>query len=254
MKYLYVAAAAALLLLSVPAEAQVTFSVGPRFGFNFGSMSFTPLPADQVQAGALASTQGGRFGIMFGAAGYIQFGKYFGAEMELLYMMKGAHFDQNAGGFNAQAAAANSTTIHINELVIPLLFKVGYQTGSIRPYGFVGPEFGFILSATESSPNANGVATDIDLTSSAGGVDQFGNQVGNGNQVGGIDFSLVFGGGAEYFVAKNIGLTLDIRYDLGLSNIFSTPVQNQQQVQQVQSPSWKTSGFQIMLGTMFRIG
>ncbi len=114
------------------------------------------------------------------------------------------------------------------------LFKVKFLQGMIRPYAFVGPNIGLVMSATESLTPANGQAKDTDIKSNTSG----------------IDFALDFGGGAELMVMKNFGILMDVRYSLGLSDLNSpsTPPQQGATV-----PTIHASGFQIMVGSMFHL-
>jgi opacity protein-like surface antigen len=61
----------------------------------------------------------------------------------------------------------------------------------------------------------------------------------------GTDFSLDFGGGAEYAVAKNISVIGDVRYLLGIKSVYSNANQPNQSI--------KTGGFAIMFGALFQI-
>jgi hypothetical protein len=215
-----------LFTLYATSDAQTQFGIGLRTGLNFGTMSFTPDPA-QGQQGV---TQGGRTGFMIGAGAELAFGGMFAVEMDLMYVMKGASFTQ--GPYNE--------TIKLSELDIPILFKVKFLKGMIRPYGFVGPDIGLLLSATDHIEGP-GVTRDNDLKSNPNGV-----------ELGGLDFALEFGGGAELMITKNIGVSLDVRYSLGLSNLASLGSAVAQQ-QGATQPSWKASGFQIQVGGMWHL-
>ncbi len=224
------------LLLSAfsTVDAQVKFGFGPRIGFNLGGMSFDP---DQ-SANIPSVSKTGRFGMMFGGVGEVEFGGMFAGELGIIYVMKGGGYSQSG-----QAAATVTLDEKFSELCFPILFKVKFLRGPFHPYGFVGPNLGIILSATETLTNAQGTK-DTDLK----------NLPNVGSVISGMDFSLDFGGGAEYMLSKNMGVQVDMRYSLGLSNIWNEPAQQQQQQQQqqpAQTTTWHTHGFQIMLGTMF---
>ncbi|HEX9006325.1 MAG TPA: porin family protein [Bacteroidota bacterium] len=213
-----------LLMAYGPADAQVRFGFGPRVGFNLGGMSFDP----DASAQNPNVSKTGRFGMMFGAAGEIEFARMFAAELGLLFAMKG-------GGFQTTGATLDEK---FSELEIPILFKVKIPvTPNFRPYGFLGPNLGFILSATETLTNQRGTS-DTDLK----------NVPGEGSLISSLDFSLDFGGGAEYLISRNIGLQGDVRYSLGLSNIFNEPPVQGQVVQPQQTRTWKTHGLQILFG------
>ena len=231
----------AMLVGSVAtASAQMSFSFGPRVGFNIGTMSFSPDISDPQTGFGAGATKSGRFGMMFGAVADITFGKMFGGEMGLIYTMKGSSISIPNGG--------NTVTLDykVNELDIPILFKVNFLTGKLRPYAFLGPNLGLILSATGSVSGTGINIPDFDLKTSGDGT----NQAQGFDGVGTLDFTLEFGGGAEYLLTKQIGIIFDLRYSLGLGNIYTAGAKAPANIQGV---SWKTSGFQIMLGTNFHI-
>jgi opacity protein-like surface antigen len=211
---------AAVVCLSAPrAFAQMEFGVGPVVGLNFGTVSFSP--ENQYGAGV---TQGGRTGIMFGAQAELGFAKMFYVVLQPTYVGKGY-------GLTAPQGTA---TIALNELEFPVLFKVKFMKGVIRPYAFVGPNIAFVLSNKESFSVTGQTIPDIDLKS----------------QTSSTDFALEFGGGAEYNVMPKLGITLDVRYSLGLANLANPPAVAGQAAS---TQTVKASGFQILAGVMFHV-
>lgn len=196
-------------LFAAQSMAQMQFGVGPIVGVNFGTVSISPSPT--YPAGY---SQGGHTGIIFGAQAELGFAKMFYIEMEPSYIGKGFSISTPAG----------TATVTANELQIPVLFKVKFMPGVIRPYAFAGPNIGFVLTSTETSPSGQ----DTDLKS----------------ETSSTDFAIDFGGGAEYNVTPKIGITLDIRYSLGLGNLNSVAGS---------TTTWHASGFQILAGVMFHI-
>lgn len=218
-----------MLVLCLPTntQAQVSFGFGPRIGFNIGTMSFDPDPTTQTQG----LTKSGRFGFIFGGVAEMEFARMFAAQLGIVYTMKGASFEYPP----AQA----TQDIKWNEINIPVLFMVKFLPGNkIRPYAFLGPNIGIVASAG-STITQGGQTQDIDYKNPPQGY----------VQASSIDFALEFGGGAEFRITKNIGLTGDVRYSLGLSNLISAP--STPGVQQGTTPTWHASGFQIYLGSMF---
>jgi hypothetical protein len=221
-----------LLLLGEEATSQMKMGVGLRTGLNFASMSFDP----EFYANSTNISQGGRTVFAVGPAFELMFTPMIGAEVDLMFVSKGAKFTRSTD----QA----SDSYKISELEIPLLFKAKFLTGPLHPYGFVGPSFGFVMSATETFDVPGQPQPDIDLKNNP-----------RGDQVGGIDMSLQFGGGAEYMVVPKLGILLDVRYVLGLTNVYDNSQVQQLQLQQVQTtnPSWKTRGFMIQVGAMYHL-
>jgi hypothetical protein len=197
-------------LLISTSHAQVTFALGPRFGMNFGSCSLDP------EITAAGVTKGGRTGMIFGADFEVGFAHMFYVSLQPAYVQKGFTISGQGG----------KETYGFNYLNLPLYFRVKFLHGKIRPYSFLGPNLGILLSATKTTELTGQTATDADW-----------------KDVIGSDFSLDFGGGAEYYVAPKISITGDVRYMLGLKSVYSNA--NQTNV------SIKTGGFVIMFGAMF---
>ena len=166
---------------------------------------------------------------MVGGIAQLEFARMFAVEISPTFVLKGGGYQGSDGG---------TDVAKYSELDFPILFKVIFLQGRFRPYGFAGPNLGIMLSATRSAAPAQGQSQDIDIKSGTSG----------------IDFSLDFGGGCEFEVVKNIGLFLDARYSLGLSNLNSpASPNNQQQAQGQTAPSIKANGFQIMIGSLYHI-
>jgi opacity protein-like surface antigen len=211
---------ACMALFAAQGMAQMEFGVGPVVGLNFSNVSFNP--DNQYAAGV---SQGGRTGIMFGAQAEIGFAKMFYIVLQPTYIGKGYGFTFPQG----------TSTVSVNELEFPVLFKVKFIKGVIRPYAFVGPNLGLVLSASQSVSVTGQTIPDTDLKP----------------QTSSIDFALEFGAGAEYNVMPKMGITLDVRYALGLSNL-SNPPANQVQAGAT-TQTQKSLGFQILAGVMFHI-
>ena len=206
-----------VLLVTSSTYAQIELGIGLKGGLNFASISFSP--ELQLPAGA---TKGGRTGMMIGAAAELGFAKMFYVAIEPTYCGKGCSFTQGSV----------TQTIAYNFLNIPVLFKVKFLKGMVRPYAFVGPNLGILLSATSSTTGlaAGNGDTDIKATTS------------------GSDFALDFGGGAEFNIVPKIAITGDVRYSLGLSNLNNATV-----AAGATQTKYTTGGFQILFGAMFHI-
>lgn len=210
------------ILYQPQAIAQVEFGVGPIGGVNFATVSI--LPTYSVPYGR---TPGQRAGIMAGAQLELGITNAFFILLEPMYVCKGF----GVGGPDAPS------TIAINEIELPLLFKVKFLSGPVRPYAFVGPNVSFIISATSSSyPLFTGtIVTDQDLTSWTFSP----------------DFAVDIGGGAEVNIMPRLAITADVRYSMGLANIMrafwnqglaNTPI-----------TTVRASGFHILVGAMFHV-
>jgi opacity protein-like surface antigen len=206
-----------LFVASAVSPAQIEFGIGLKTGLNFGTLSLTPETLGQ------GVTKGGRTGFMIGAAGELGFAKMFYITLEPTYCGKGCQF----------TAGTTTQTLAYNYLNLPVLFKVKFLKGMVRPYAFAGPNLGILLSASstvEGAQGAQGGSTDIKQFTS------------------GSDFAIDFGGGAEFNVIPKLGLTADVRYSLGLSDINNTPAAPGGTALKI-----NTRGFQILIGAMFHV-
>jgi hypothetical protein len=210
MKRLSVALAVVVgvVMFTVSAHAQTTFAVGPRVGINFASCSLDPA--------ITGADKGGRTGMIFGATAEVGFSNMYYVVFEPQYVQK---------GFSVSAQNGKATYA-FNYMDLPLYFKVKFLHGKVRPYAFLGPDLGIKLSANVKTELTGQSATDSD----------FGDVIGS-------DFSLDFGGGAELAVAPKISVIGDVRYMLGLKNVYSNANQPNQSI--------KTGGFAIMFGALF---
>ncbi len=128
---------------------------------------------------------------------------------ELLYVQKGAQDDVNSD-YKEKA----------DYIELPILVKVGFGAGSVKPCIFAGPAFGILVSAKETD-GTNSVDIKDNLNS--------------------LDLGLVVGAGVDVNM-----LTIDLRYDLGLSNLPKTPDGYDGDM-----PSVKNGAFMAMVGVSF---
>lgn len=128
-----------------------------------------------------------------------------GIQPELIFSQQGSKVEFNGNDLEANYSYMN----------IPLIFKL-YTIAGINLQ--LGPQFGFITTAEEETLDFNGVKTKQDIK----------------DELKGSDISLAFGAGWDL----PFGLTLDARYNLGLSKINNVPQRNEA----------KNQVFQISLG------
>lgn len=215
---------ALLFLLSLSSQAQVQFGIGLKAGLALSSASVDPDPYQGLQAQGISSTKSGGTGFGVGANAELAFGRMFAVALEPGYTQKSVKWELTQG----TARATDERTI--SYLQIPVLFRVKFIEGTVRPYAFVGPNIGIVLSSKakfQGFANIQDGEYDVKSTTSS------------------IDFGLEFGGGTEFKVARQVALTGDIRYNLGLSNLDNSPQQ------QGQSVSVKSRNFVILLGVLF---
>lgn len=134
----------------------------------------------------------------FAFGGYVTLGMtdLFSVQPELLYSMKGAKWDYT------DLSGTVNVTDRLSYIEIPVLFKVQLVgTPAFKPNFYVGPQFSMLLSAKEKS-EASGQSAEADIK----------------DNLKSTDFGLVGGVGANFPVGTG-SLSLDIRYDLGLSKV-----------------------------------
>ncbi len=148
---------------------------------------------------------------------------------EPMFSQKGVKQDGTlfVGGFGEPVSG--TITTKVSELDIPILAKVKFLQGVVRPYAFAGPSIGFVLSAKEDWEPIGYASQEVDIKDNTSSV----------------DFGLVFGGGAEFHIARSIALTADVRYSLGLSDMAKEPAgaRGDQKIH--------TRGFQALAGILF---
>lgn len=207
---------ACTMLLGAHAGAQVEFGVGPIGGVNFGTGSFSP-----PKSYPPGQSQGSRKGLVFGFAAELGFEKTFYLDAQPCYVQKGFTVTD----------PDQKETVAVDELVIPLLFKVKFLDGMIRPYVYVGPEMGIVLSATDAYTIGRLTQGLLLVTYSP-------------------DFAVNFGGGAEFNVMPKLGITAEVRYSLGLENLIDWGASYQLGV-----PYHTTTamGVQVLIGAIFHV-
>lgn len=131
-----------------------------------------------------------------------RFNDYWALQPEVLFRTKGADLESGLTGENGP------TEYELGYLTIPVLAKFYIPVGSpLRPNLYAGPDVGFKLY---------GDANDRDID----------------NQLKDTEFGLAFGAGLDYNLGsdpvqfiRTVGL--DLRYTLGLTNIFDTPEESE---------------------------
>jgi hypothetical protein len=133
----------------------------------------------------------------FGGGAFLTyaFSPMFALQPELLYMMKGVKYEQGA----------QKLTEKVDYIEVPVLLKVTPAVqGKIKPNFFAGPFLGILMSAKEK------------MEGSSDPADNYDDDVKD--YMKSTEFGVAFGLGADFMLAKG-KITLDARYDLGLSKI-----------------------------------
>jgi len=188
MKKLLCSFAALILfaVLALPIYAQPM--IGARIGVNLANESW--------------DSQDPNIGIKIGFLGGAQCDYWiddrFGVGAQLIFDMKGARFTPSDGLPN------ETDDENLNTLEIPILLKLRMPAGTIKPYAFIGPSIGILLSSTlHSEYTVNGQSHDTSFTLS---------------NRSSTDFSVLFGAGIM-IDAGSVDVNFDAGYAIGLTNV-----------------------------------
>lgn len=195
MKALLVVALA--LLVALPAQSQSRFALGPRAALVLSNASYDPdLPSQYSKSSRTAFA----FGLQVETA--IAGPMY--AQVEVKYLQGGTIVDIS-GLVNPQTGQPFSAKITAKNVYfeLPVLLKAKFLTGSVRPFVLAGPSLGILLAAKTLIEAAGLGSSEEDAKDGTSST----------------NFSIVFGGGAEFMAAPKIGITAEARYLLGLSDV-----------------------------------
>jgi hypothetical protein len=187
-----------MLFASQQAYSQAQFAVGIKAGPNFAKINTDSGPGENYK---------GRTGFHAGAFALIKLTKI-GIQPEIIFSQQGSTIKIDGGGELDQ---------QISYINIPVIIKL-YTVAGINLQA--GPQLGFVSKAeAESFVNGvNGAKTKDDVK----------------DQIKGNDFSIALGAGWDL----PFGLTIDARYNLGLSKINDSSG----------SPEAKNQVFQVSVG------
>ena len=137
-----------------------------------------------INAQSSEASWGSRTGVHVGLLAHIHLNKNWAIQPELLYSMQGA---------KSTVAGDETQTINLNYLNVPVLLQYMFDNGFRLQ---TGPQLGFLMSATSKIGTGEAVKNT-----------EFYNKT---------DFSWSFGAG----YLSNIGLGVDARYNLGLTDTY----------------------------------
>ncbi len=212
-------AALLLALVATPGQAQ-NLSAGVQ-----GGIGFANLGGDTEGTESKLGWSGGAF---FAA----DLHEYFRLQFVGQYVRKGAK--------DSEAGIDIKFNLNYIEVMVPFTLTIPVQNSPLMPHIFAGPALAFELDCAVSG-EAGGVSVDI-------GCDEFSDLSGDPDddiQTKSIDFGVVFGGGADIALG-NGAITLDVLYNLGLTNVNDTPG--------FEDFSIKNKNLQILAGYRFFFG
>lgn len=172
-------ALAVVVMVPAVAKAQMSpVSFGVKAGLNSASLSTDADEGDELDR---------RTGLLAGLFAGRQVNKNFGLQLEGLYSMRGAKFQEDEG----------EASINLNFIDVPLLARLGSESSSgIKYFVLTGPQVGFKV---KGEVEFEGVTVDLE------------------DDVKSTDFGWVFGAGLD-----SGRFTVDARFTLGLSDLDTT--------------------------------
>lgn len=195
MKRLLVLAVGLILILALAVSAQETAAKKMSFAIK-GGISLGNLTGDSLKSEFDQATKKTRFGIGGGVAFGYAIAPNFTIQPELLYVQKGAKFEESAG----------KVTMKTDFLEIPLLLKFTPEMkgSKIAPTIFAGPFIGLKMTGKIKAEGFADAAENVEVDIK--------------DSLKSTDFGITFGGGFGYKMSSG-ELFFDVRYDLGLSKI-----------------------------------
>lgn len=185
-----------LMFISFQSYAQITIT--PRVGTTFSTIGFS----DELQNELFGSNNKSNVGIIGGVELGIGISDLFSIQTGVNYTQKGTKYEEGNESLSAG----------LNYIELPLLARVSFGSDKVKAYVNAGPSLGFALGG-KFKGESDGLSFEEDITFGDGEDDAFSNSV---------DFGLQFGAGIGYAVGPG-SIVLDLRYGLGLSNLFETP-------------------------------
>ena len=158
-------------------------AIGLCFGASLGKLS--------VETEGIEQTN--RVAIAFGVQVDFPLTDMFVLQPELLYSPK---------GYSEKTTPTLTTLVKINYLELPLLLRMQWQLGTVRPFVLGGPFMGYLLGVS-STLSTSIASEESDIK----------------NLLKVLDYGFYFGAGSEVAVSPFLAVTLVWRFGLGLANI-----------------------------------
>ncbi|HWF44617.1 MAG TPA: porin family protein [Candidatus Kapabacteria bacterium] len=179
--------------------------IGLRGGVSLANQHYDNLPDGESISGRMLGLGGGQFDYHFNNS--------WALSIQLLYDQKGGEADMKSFpyGYDGSDGIADWTITYIE---VPILAKVNFGNGIVRPYLFAGPSIGYLLSNTETVQASgqtfipNGVGTSYRVDTSVS-ITDYTNK---------IDLSITAGAGIILELAQGPEFFVDASYAFGLTN------------------------------------
>ncbi len=192
---------AALVSLGLVAGSTAGRAQGLAVGVE-GGATFSTVHLGQSPTGVDLSN---RTGLRMSGVLRYGFAGPFGLQTGLSLTQKGADLTDTSG-------SGLTESIHVNYVQVPLLLTLQIPTGPspVHPRLFAGPEVGFQSKCTITG-SASGISASVDCNSTTLGQAALDTKK--------TTFGLTFGGGLDFPIGGPLAITVDGRYELGLTDI-----------------------------------
>ncbi len=186
-------AALFVAVVACPSEAQ-NLSAGVKGGIDFANLG---ADAEDLFETSLKS----KFGYSGGAFFAIDVHEMFRLQFEGQYVRKGASAEEEGVDIDLK--------LDYIEFMVPATLLIPVENSPLAPRIYAGPALG-IEASCKISGEEGGVSVDVDC-------EEFGAETKS------IDFGVFAGAGLDIAVGTSGAITLDVLYNLGLTNINDTP-------------------------------
>jgi hypothetical protein len=222
--FLWIGLSALLVIAHGSSYGQTPIRIGIEGGLNLANQS--------ISGNYSGPSRENRAGIVIGGVAELGISDLFFIQIEPRYTQKGMKW----GSFERRDEANQylgtfESMQELDYLELPLLLKMRFGSGGFRPYAFIGPNIGILLSAKyRLTMLSGGPAGTPDETQDVK------------SKVASTDACFDFGAGAEYLISPNIALFGAARYSLGLNNISR---------EAMSSNKTTSTGIQFLVGILF---
>lgn len=218
-------------------QNEVTFGIRGGLSYYSSEIDFSVELLGVSESSSVSSDS--RFGFAAGIFSEIPISDLFSFQPELLFVQKGGKDGGDPGGQleGEEGEGQNGGNLALNYLDLPLLARINLPVdGDFDPYITAGPSVGYLLSI-----NVDETAEEIPIDPE--------------------EFYKSFNAGFVIGAGADIGsFTMDLRYDIGLTNIYDD-TQFQEELEELEEvfgdlfssldASQKTSGFLLTVGYKF---
>jgi hypothetical protein len=232
-----------LLLTASVARAQVSFSIGPKVGYNRTSGNFEYPNQDYLKV-----TNSSRSGVEAGVVAQLGLAKHWAVQPAVLYSQKGFKFVENAYDAPYKYTYQGDYSFRFDYLTVPVNVVYSQRAAGQGLQIFAGPYAGFLLGGRFTSSKSGRYSTGGTRSQSDEGDvkagDTYNRRPGEAYVSRGVDAGLQ--GGLGYGFAG--GFQVQASYSLGLRNLGAVYAPG---VTSETPPTYRSHAFQLAAAYLF---